>query len=148
MAELPHPWGAYLRLQSQLKEHTCIDDLNWGLEAGLNSIVNTPKVAVASCVSDGAITRAVASEARRERHHAHLRRKHLVQSEAGHDPRQMLEARSNLRAIQSLVSASDWDLLVALGEGREYQELGAPGRLRVRVLRLRHDLRRDLSLAA
>jgi len=146
MAELPHPWNAYLRLQTQLKDNTCIDDRNWGLEAGLNSITNT--AGATSPVSDEGINRAIASEARRERHRALLRRKHLFRSEEACDPRQMLEARSNLRAIQSLLRARDWDLLVALGEGHEYQELGSAGPLRVRVLRLRHDLPRHLSPAA
>jgi hypothetical protein len=146
MAELPHPWSAYLRLQTQLKDNTCIDDRNWGLEAGLNSIVNTAKAALP--VSDEGITRAIASEARRERHRAHLRRKHLAQSAETLDARRMLEARSNLRAIQSLVTVPDWDLLFALGEGHEYQELGAPGSLRIRALRLRQGLPRHLSQAA
>jgi hypothetical protein len=145
MAELPHPWSAYQRLQSQLDEHNHIDDRNWGLEAALNSILNTSQ---ASPPSEVEIVRSIASEARRERHRAHLRRKHLTQSEPVFDPRKMLEARSSLRAIRSFVAPDDWKLLVALSEGHEYQELGAPGRLRVRVLRLRHDVREHHSLAA
>jgi hypothetical protein len=144
MAELPLPWSAYLRLQSQLDHNICIDDRNWGLEAGLNRILAAP----VSTVSDDDVTRAVSSEARRERNRAVLRRKYLVQCEETRDPRKMLEARSNLRAIRSLVSSSDWAVLLALGEGSEYRELGASGPLRVRVLRLRRDLPRDLSLAA
>ena len=142
----PRPQIAYLRLQSQLDNNTCVDDKNWGLEAGLNAILNG--MAAGPPVSSEDITRAIASEARRERHRAHLRRKHLVQSEAGLDPRQMVGARSNLSAIRSLVSAPEWDLLIALGKGYEYQELGKPGRLRVRVSRLRQALPRDLSTAA
>jgi hypothetical protein len=146
MAELPHPWGAYRRLQSQLDASTKIDERNWGLESGLNEVLEGARTA--TFPPDEDIARAISSEARRERHRAHLRRKHLAQSDELPDPRSLIEARSDLSVIRSLVSAADWDLLIALGKGREYQELGVPGRLRVRVLRLRRDLLRGLSAAA
>jgi hypothetical protein len=145
MAELPHPWGAYRRLQSQLDASTQIDDRNWGLESGLNEVLEGARTAT---FAPDDIVRAISSEARRERHRAHLRHRHLAQSDEQPDPRSLIEARSDLSVIRSLVSAADWDLLVALGKGREYQELGVPGRLRVRVLRLRRDLLRGLSAAA
>jgi hypothetical protein len=39
MADLPHPWDAYLRLQAQLDRSTQIDERNWGLERAVRDVV-------------------------------------------------------------------------------------------------------------
>ena len=122
-----------MRLQSQLDKNTRIDDRNWGLEAGLNKIIGE----AAAGVAEGEVARAISSQARRERYRTYLRRVYLGPSDLTFDPTRMLEARANLDAIRSMVPARDWGLLVSLGKGHEYQELGSPGRLRARVLRLR-----------
>jgi hypothetical protein len=138
MAELPHPWDVYLRLQKELDQSTQIDDRNHGLEGGLNSILNSNSTPVTG-VED--IARAVSSDARRERHRLLLRRKYSNASEQACDTESMLECRSELRKLESVVNASDWNLLVAVANGREYHELGSSGKLRIRVTRLRKLLR-------
>jgi hypothetical protein len=137
MADLPHPWGAYLRLQDELRSSTQLNNRNRGLEAGLNSILET-KTPV-SAPKDADIDRAVASEARRDRHQAMLRRKYLPVGEPQSDPWPLIESRAQLRLIRAAVSASDWSLLLAVGLGYEYKEIAGrdAAALRVQVLRLR-----------
>ena len=136
MAELPHPWGAYLRLQSRLDRSSCLNDHNRALEAGLDGILEA--VTINAVFADTDVARAVASEARRERHRAQLRRRYLSPNEPTIDPNGLVEARSALRLIQRAVTASDLTLLTQVAAGQEYGELGS--RLRVRVSRLRKKL--------
>jgi hypothetical protein len=136
MAELPHPWGAYLRLQERLDQSGRLDDHNRALEAGLNSIVEA--VATNTVATDAYVARVVASEARRERYRAALRRRYLSVDEPRIDPNPLIEARSALRLIQSTVTAPEFALLTHVAAGYEYG--GSGGKLRVRVSRLRKRL--------
>ena len=38
MADLPHPWGIYARLQHNLRREHRIGDRSWGTEAGMDYI--------------------------------------------------------------------------------------------------------------
>jgi hypothetical protein len=148
MADLPHPWGDYARLQAKLVHRQQVDDRSWGLEAGLGRLLAEPN----QRPTEEAVDRAVRSENRRERHRAQLRRVHLAIEDCMADPEGAAAARQALRAAQVQVSHEDWALLCAVGEGRDYGELAAgrgvsAGYLRVRVLRLRRGLVERSNLA-
>ena len=72
MAELPQEWSAYARLQKQLDNKSAVDDTAWGLEAGLNRLVEGRGPDRAS-VDEEAVTRAVSNSIRRERYRRRLR---------------------------------------------------------------------------
>ncbi|SRR6266481_4452682 len=141
MSDLLHPWSAYLRLQTKLARRRQIDDYSWGLEAGLSRILT------GAIPSGEDVDRAVRSESRKERYriqlrHAYLKTKDLTVKPI---PENALDARRHLRRIRARVTAEEWALLRAVGEGFEYKELAvasnaATGALRIRVLRLRRRL--------
>jgi len=139
MVELPHPWGAYARLQEQLDRRDQVDDLAWGLEAGLNRLLES--------LPPNEIDHTVQSAGRKERYHAALRRANLTLEDGtgGSDPDGALDARDVLDDLQARVTPMEWGLLRAIGEGHEYSELAVgeatPGALRARVFRLRRLLR-------
>jgi hypothetical protein len=139
---LPPPWDAYLRLQSTLDRSTEVNNRNWGLEAGLDAILEaagpTPNIATS-----------MASAERRERHRARLRRVYPSALSPAVDQPAAIEARIELEQVRQLLQASDWQLICSVGIGMNYQVLGrelaaTPGSLRARVLRIRE----SLSLAA
>lgn len=138
MENLPHPWGAYARLQTALDERSRVDDQSWGLEAGLDRLLESD----VQPPTEAEIARAVRSENRGERHRARLRRVHLAVEGTVSDAEAVVAARQALRITQAQVDEDDWVLLRAIGEGYEYGEIAvdqdiSAGHLRVRVLRLR-----------
>lgn len=144
MAELPHPWGAYARLQ-ELSRRPSLDDRAWGYEAGLDLILASNPAANRPFQNE--IDRAVASGARLERYRTRLRGLYLHDPELANPGTGMeaFEAQEVLRHIQDNVAASDWALLWELAQGHEYAEMAqqrsiTAGSLRVRVLRLRRSL--------
>jgi hypothetical protein len=143
MADLPQPWRDYAQAQDTLHRTTKVDDRYWGMEAGLNFIVEEAAKGLVPSGND--LARTVRSEARRERNRVQLRRRHMPYDEPLADPLPVLEARSELRRIRFQVSAGDWALLAAVGVGREYSEIAVlSGRanvaVRVRVMRLRQQV--------
>src|SRR5439155_14011492 len=95
--------------------------------------------------SDEAVDRVVRSQARKERYRAGLRRIYLTprNDEATHDA---MAPNRQLWRLRELVSLDDWKILSALAEGFSYDEIAeqrdaSPGSLRVRVMRLRRNLR-------
>ena len=141
MADLPHPWGDYARLQDELAHSPQVSGRSWGLEAALNRLVAEPQQVLSSEDAD----RAVRTESRKERHRAALRRAWMPTEVPIQDPEGALEARRALRLVKGHVSAQDWALLHAVGEGYQYGEIATltntpAGALRVRVLRLRRAL--------
>ena len=140
MVELPHPWGAYARLQEQLAHRSRVDSRAWSIEAGLNN----PLEQELPTVED--IDRTVQSASRKERHRAQLR---LVYPTTfvrlSSDVTASLAARRSLHRIRAKVTRDEWRLLLAVGEGHEYRDIAErlkvkAGALRARVLRLRRVL--------
>jgi hypothetical protein len=116
-----------------------IDDHTWGLEAGLNQLVND----LDQPCSEANAARAIRSESRKERHRAALRRAYLLPPESIHDGH---EVSLQLRVAEATVTKPDWALLCALGAGHSYDELtehfgASPGSLRIRAMRLRRTIR-------
>jgi DNA-binding NarL/FixJ family response regulator len=144
MPDLPEQWGAYARLQERLARRQQVDDYTWGLETGLNRLLD------ADLITPEYIDRAVQSESRKERYQKQLRRAYLVVEESAESSADAMDARRCLHQVRKSVTAEDWSLLSAIGEGYEYKEIAAvkrtaAGTLRARVLRLRRSI---LALAS
>ena len=158
MAEIPHSWGAYARLQSKLSATTSIT-FGGALEAALNVIHQPDFSAEAHAEAD--MLRVAANAARQERHRSALRRQ--AQAAAldegtaarGNDDGgvstgassldDQLHARHELQRILSRLADDDWDLLTGAAAGISYDELVASHAstsvaLRSRVCRLRQAL--------
>jgi hypothetical protein len=139
------PWDKYAFLQAELRDKPSVGNRSWGIEAGLNRILSAEPLSSNHPLANDDIERAVNNEQRRERHRAELRRLYLVKEEPGPHPETSLQARAELRLARAKVTKSGWDLLCAVAVGRDYAEIatangGAPGALRVRVLRLRREV--------
>lgn len=139
MSEIPHPWSAYARLQQTLARKRYVDDHSWGLEAGLNRLL------VEEPPAGEDVDRAVRSESRKERYRRELRRIRLAVEDSTGNAEDALDARQRVRLAQAQVTAEEWALLRAVGEGYEYKEIAATakvaaGTLRARVFRLRRIL--------
>ena len=143
MCELPHPWGAYARLQEELAHRSRVDSRAWGLESGLNAPLTQSFLPVED------IDRTVQSASRKERHRAQLRQVYpTTHALPPADPESSVDARRRLRRVQAQVTRGEWVLLRAIGEGHEYKDIAevlnaSPGALRARVLRLRRVLAAD-----
>lgn len=141
MADLPHPWGMYARLQDNLRRDHRVGDRSWGTEAGMDYILNS--ISSAPPTADE-VNQVIATCRRRERHRG-SRREPLLEDIATAHPEGALTARHELATIQRKVGARNWDLLTAVATGSDYKEisiaLSVPqGTVRVKVLRLRASL--------
>ena len=146
MADLPHLWDIYARLQDSLQDQHRVGDRSWGIEAGMAHILNTP-----ACFTppEQEVDKVVANNRRRERHLASHRAPFPEDVSTPH-PEGALHARHALAAIQRNVSGDSWQLLTDLAIGKDYEEIARtttmrPGSIRIKVLRLRRKL---LALAA
>ncbi|MGY3134598.1 hypothetical protein ACVWZM_005280 [Bradyrhizobium sp. USDA 4501] len=140
MADLPHPWGVYARLQSNLSNNHQVGDRSWGTEAAMNFVLES----ASDAPSDQDVRLVVATSRRRERHRI-ARREPLSEHFATAHPDKALEARSELADIRGRIGKTNWDLLSAVAAGSSYKEISAAmalreGVARVRVIRLRAQL--------
>ena len=158
MAEIPHSWGVYARLQSKLSAATSIS-VSGALEAALN-VIHTSGFS-AEALSEADMLRLAANASRQDRHRSALRRR--AQAAAldeetaarGNDNGDVstgassldyqLHARRELQRIASRLPDDDWDLLTDAAAGIPYDELAAShastsAALRSRVCRLRQAL--------
>lgn len=145
MADIPHEWREYARKQIELSLNCRVDGWSWGIEAGLDRILDAKARDELLTTED--VDRAMNAARNREKHRGKLRLTYLDANQTTRHPEHALEARDELRQIQSCVSRSDWNLLSAIGVGRGYGEIAVlrkmtPGSLRVRVVRLRNTCRR------
>ena len=142
MAELPHPWDAYASYQNKLSKKSSVDDFAWGLESGLNKILDDPS---ALDVAQGdVLPRVVANGARRNRYDKALIRKFVEPATESITPscEASVEARSDIRHLQRVLTLSDFRTLLAVGTGEkkaaiaESEKISAPA-LRARLARAR-----------
>lgn len=143
--DLPQRWRAYARLQQQLSRNTRLGHWAWGLEAGLNFLLNPD-----NDESESELRRAVATAERRHRNRrVVLRRYYAGVDEEEHAEQSRLpeavDADNVLSTIRSRVAELDWFALVAVAEGCPYGDVAltlavSAGTLRVRILRLRKHL--------
>ena len=100
MAELPHPWDAYASYQNKLSKRSSVDDFAWGLESGLNKILDDPS---ALDVAQGdVLARVVANGARRNRYDRALIRKFVEPATESMTPscEASVEARSDILPLR------------------------------------------------
>ncbi len=141
MADLPHPWGMYARLQNNLRREHRVGDRSWGTEAGMDHFLDS-----ASGVppTEDEVNQVIATSRRRERHRG-SRRDPLLEDIATVHPEGALSARRELAAIRRKVGDRNWDLLTSIAIGSDYKELSIAmsmpqGAIRIKVLRLRASL--------
>jgi hypothetical protein len=158
MAEVPHSWDAYVRLQSKLSTTTSINYAG-ALEAALN-VIHQPDFSVET-LDETDMLRLVANAARQERHRGALRRQAQTaaldeeplargddsgtRSTGASSLDDQLHVRRELLYIASQLPANDWDILTDVAAGISYNELAASHAstataLRSRVSRLRQTL--------
>lgn len=143
--QLSEPWDAYLRLQSDLDATCQVSDWSWGLEAGLDAILAAvDKHEVKSEPTD--LKTIVASARRRERHRS--RQRHIFAADLAPVPDEpaRCDAHILLGHMRRISAIRDWQLISGVGVGMEYKAIaqmfgGTPGGLRVRMLRIRRDMR-------
>lgn len=145
MADLPHPWDMYTRLQNNLRRDHRVSDRSWGTEAGMDCILNAP----AGPPTTAEVNQGIAASRRRERYRG-CRRAPMPEDLATPHPEGALHARHVLAAIQRRLSDRNWLLMTAVATGSDYSEVArtmsmSQGAFRVRVLRLRREL---IALAA
>lgn len=133
---LPHPWEAYLRLQSELDATNQVSNRSWGLEAGLGAILAVAPLAPAN------LPTAMATAERRERHRARLRRIYQPALRPMVDQPAVVEARVEIEKVRQLLHPADWKLISSVAMGMDYQDVGrdigaTPSSLRIRVMRIR-----------
>jgi hypothetical protein len=143
MADLPHLWATYARLQNNLRREYQVGDRSSGIEAGMDHILDSVAGALPA---DAEVNKVIATGRRRERHRI-ARRDPLLNDYATAHPDGTLTARSELAAIHREVGDRNWDLLAAIGVGSSYKDISVamslpPGLIRVKVARLRAALAR------
>lgn len=141
MADLPHQWRTYARIQRQLLGCTSLGQHSWGLEAALGSILTRATEPLESDLS-----RMIATTERLHRHRmAQLRRLADQEAEAlvSSDPMaDSLNAEQVLQRIRASIPERDWFVLQTIVEGSSYGEVADEieatcGSLRTRVARVR-----------
>lgn len=135
MADLPLPWQAYAALQSNLHTRTSVDAFSWGMEDGLNRLLDGGALL-------GQTDRVVANAARRARYNRALLAKHIIIRNEVHNGPSQAEARSSLALLQRRMTPEKFDLLVELALGIEPKHIAERrsitlGTLRTRVARAR-----------
>ncbi|MET4524057.1 hypothetical protein [Bradyrhizobium sp. JR18.2] len=145
MADIPLPWQTYAALQSNLDTRTSVDALSWGMEEGLNRLLDGE----ASLSQAGHVDRIVANAVRRDRYGRSLLAKHIIIRNEVYDGPRQTEARSSLALLQHRMAADKLDLLVELASGIEPKHVAerrgiAVGALRTRVARAR-EVARDMA---
>lgn len=145
MSELSYYWIVYARVSGGLSRRCCIDDQSWGAEATLNQILVS--LEQNGSLSEEDVSRMGATARRGERHRAQIRLVHLPAYEPSPSPEAAFAARDELNAISSRLTGRDWTILSEVSAGRDYGEVaslvgGTVGALRVRVARMRKDLKK------
>lgn len=145
MAEIPLPWRTYAAHQSNLSNRTRVDDRSWGLEEGLNYLLQNDNIS--ADVTD--VERVISSAARRDRYDRGLLAKHIIIDDEVHEISGQIEARSSLSAVKRQTPSAKFRILLGLAAGVEPTQLAArlkitPGTLRTRATRARQ-IARDIA---
>ncbi len=146
MATVPDSWAAYAQLQARLSSRTELNDYTWGMEAGLNWILD--QVIPGTGVLEDDLQRAISTAARKERDHMQRFLTDDADENYAEDPRnfeEWMQARSAIAAIAAQVREVDNKLLCNVGLGKSYEEISlelgdTATNLRSRTLRLRRNL--------
>jgi hypothetical protein len=133
----------YARLQNNLRREYQVGDRSWGIEAGMDYIL---ELAIGAPPAEDDVKKVIATASRRERHRG-ARRDPLLDDIATAHPDGALTARRELAAIRQKVGNNNWGLLAVVGIGSSYKDISAAmslsaGLIRVKVTRLRASLAR------
>lgn len=126
MADIPQEWRAYASKQAELDRRSSVDPKAWGLEAGLDGLLDgssTPET----------MDRTIASAARRSRYAQALLAKHM-RINVSVDGVAHLEARSALTTIELRLPAAQVTLLKAALKGRRMMGADRTGLSRARAV--------------
>lgn len=110
MADIPQEWRAYASKQAELDRRSSVDPKAWGLEAGLDGLLD------GSSAPD-TVDRTIASTARRSRYAQALLARHM-RINVNIDGVAHLEARSALATIEQRMSTAHVMLLREAIKGR------------------------------
>ena len=142
MADIPLPWRAYAAHQSNLNNRMSVDATSWGMEQGLNYLLEGGNLTADAVDLD----RVIASAARRDRYARSLLAKHIIIRADFHDGAGQSEAKSSLALLERKMPTDKLGLLVELATGAEPSQLArqhrvTSGALRTRVARARQAAR-------
>ena len=143
MNDLEPFWRAYARLQNQIRRHACTNALGWGLEAGLDELLNIASSDDPDVLATQA-EKAIARGKARDRHRRHLRLRYLDPREVD-DPIVRLDDRARLRETWERASEDERWILHGLSLGEDSATLARevsilPAAMRKRIDRLRTKL--------
>jgi DNA-directed RNA polymerase specialized sigma24 family protein len=142
--ELPPSWVEYARLQA-ISAHTfTIDSSSWGLEEEMTSFLDDPSTYTPA--KEKRLKRLAKTVARRERFRSNLRKVH--HADLAPEPVNtvsQLEARDILQQIGKKVSATQWAVMSAFGQGYSHDDIApdlgiSAGAIRLQLFRLRQRL--------
>jgi len=111
MAALPHPWDAYATHQAELSNRASADDRSWGLEAGLNRILEEPNPEDAPHGKN--LARVISNATRRSRYARELLARHFIFGEEAFDVIATLDANADLRQLEKALGPQELLTLVA-----------------------------------
>lgn len=118
MTVIPHQWRAYLARQVELDQRRDTNSTTWGLEAGLNHLLEQPAaLANAACV--------IAAGARRSRYAQALLAKFVTFDSYRFDGISAMEARSSLTKIAEALPAATINMLVHVACGENPDDIAA-----------------------
>ena len=144
MSDSDYAWLRYADLQQRSEKIQKLNDYAWGIESGLNYLLNgieTGTVPANSAGIDAALNRAIASGARLRRSHSLALKKWVLPAESM-STNAAAEANIELARIGSAVKEADEKILFDAGFGYTDREIAnrhasTPGAIRVRLSRLR-----------
>ena len=119
MTVIPHQWRAYYARQAELDQRGYSNSTTWGIEAGLNLLLDHPSWAPER------VTRAIAAGARRSRYANALLAKYIVFDAYRLDGVAAMEARSSLEKIRNDLPPATVAMLLSVACGEESDQMAA-----------------------
>jgi hypothetical protein len=137
MIDLEPSWRVYARLQEQCRRRTRLDAQAWGIESGMDELLNgqfshDPNTLTAEA------EKAAARGKARERHRFGLRLRYLDPREVS-DPTGQLDDRARLREIMDRASEAEGKMLLGMGVGHDSAVLAGQFSIRPTAMRKRLD---------
>jgi DNA-binding NarL/FixJ family response regulator len=145
-SDLAYPWSVYQDLQQQISKFAQLDDVHWGLEEGLNGVLDKLQSGTLPGDPDDFqrdIRKIVTSAAWKDRSRARLRKKYgPTAAPAITTIESQLIARSEIEALRKRMGAIEVAILLAVAAGFSYHHIAKQlnrkaGAVRTRISRLR-----------
>ena len=144
MRDIPESWRPYARLQASTSRNRRVDVQGWGLEAGLEYLLDVQASNPSTSKKTLSIERAIANGRARERYRHRLRARFLTEA-ATVDPAPILDHRQQLRKLFLGLNDTERQILSATAMGYDSEEISnilavKPATVRKRIDRLRSRL--------